>query len=173
MTDIYLTANNWAFAGCVRVRVTFGRSVNGNGKATSRILPALHLRNKSRNQRLQGFNPLFQLGQSPKDRLLFFAFSDQNVLFVPMLYECFAVQTQPFQVKFACTSKGTHSSVLCCDQMLRQNVSHRMENAMLRFRLPVVTFERIAGMTAIDQIIQRVAAALRARLKVIQGQWRP
>lgn len=48
-----------------------------------------------------------------------------------------------------------------------------MENTTFRFWLPVITFELIAGMTAIDQIIPCIAAAPGARLKVIQRQTCP
>src|SRR5262249_17772985 len=51
-------------------------------------------------------------------------------------------------------------------------VEERMEEKQIRFCLPVIPLELVAGVAAIDQIIETVVSGVNAGLKVVNGHFR-
>lgn len=56
--------------------------------------------------------------------------------------------------------------------MHRQIIANGMKNVFRRIRRPVVALEFVTGVTAVHPVIGVVQTTLRARLKVIDGQFR-
>jgi hypothetical protein len=67
-------------------------------------------------------------------------------------------------------SQAAQHPVCFFNNVCREVIVERVENAAWRLRLPVVSFELVTGMTAVHPVSRVVSATVRVRLKVVNGQ---
>lgn len=83
-----------------------------------------------------------------------------------------AVEMQNTQMVGSAVREGKKHSVILFTEMLSHVIEERIEEAQVWLGAPVISFEFVAGMAAINEIIGIVIAALMLRLNVVNRQLR-
>jgi len=76
-------------------------------------------------------------------------------------------------VKSSCLAESVQRAIVLFNQMGRQIIPERVQNAVRRTGLPTVSLEFVARMAAVHPVSWLIQAALRAGLEVVDGEFRP
>lgn len=120
-----------------------------------------------------GFNAqqtMLQLGQALEHRLLPRLGRAHSPLLQPMPYQGRPVQLKAPNVKNAGSGETDERAIRLPGDVPRKVVPVRVEDSLVGVWLSVVALELVAGVAAVDQVLPRVAAAIRKRLEMVDSQ---
>jgi hypothetical protein len=92
--------------------------------------------------------------------------------FTAVCHELAAIQVQRLDVKSSCLAESLQRAILLIDEMGRQIIPERVQDAVRRVGLPAAPLEFIAGMATVHPVFWLIQAALGTGLEVVNGEFR-